>query len=109
MLHTRFIKESCTLKRCLVLNIPGHSMGGLDARYLVSKMDGADFVASITTLVTPHRGGSLANWLLNWFPRPIRHACAIRPNYQVQYLLNFQFSNYLFQKFVTPKLLYDMK
>ena len=42
------------------VNLIAHSMGGLDARYLVSKLDMADRVASLTTISTPHRGSSLA-------------------------------------------------
>lgn len=38
------------------VNLIGHSQGGLDARVLVSGMDYADRVASITTVSTPHRG-----------------------------------------------------
>lgn len=42
------------------VNLIAHSMGGLDARYLISKLEMADRVASLTTISTPHRGSSLA-------------------------------------------------
>jgi len=42
------------------VNLIAHSMGGLDARYLIAKLDMADRVASLTTISTPHRGSSLA-------------------------------------------------
>jgi len=42
------------------VNLIAHSMGGLDARYLISKLDMADQVASLTTIASPHRGSSLA-------------------------------------------------
>ncbi|MDA0873748.1 MAG: alpha/beta fold hydrolase [Bacteroidetes bacterium] len=42
------------------VNLIAHSMGGLDARYLISRMDMAPRVASLTTISTPHRGSSLA-------------------------------------------------
>jgi triacylglycerol lipase len=38
------------------VNIIGHSMGGLDARVLVSGLGYGDRVASVTTISTPHRG-----------------------------------------------------
>ena len=42
------------------VNLIAHSMGGLDARYLISKLDMADRVASLTTIGSPHKGSSLA-------------------------------------------------
>ncbi len=53
------------------VNLIGHSMGGLDARYLVSRLDGAPYVASVTTLCTPHRGSPVADVVANTFPVPI--------------------------------------
>lgn len=38
------------------VNIIAHSMGGLDARYLISTMGYGDRIASLTTIGTPHRG-----------------------------------------------------
>lgn len=43
------------------VNIIAHSLGGLDARYLVSVLKSQQ-VASITTIATPHLGSPLANW-----------------------------------------------
>jgi triacylglycerol lipase len=51
----------------------GHSLGGLDARYLISRLGMADRVLTLTTLGTPHRGTSFADWGLRWlgpFLRP---------------------------------------
>lgn len=42
------------------LNIVAHSMGGLDMRYAISKLDIAPFVESLTTIATPHHGTWLA-------------------------------------------------
>jgi triacylglycerol lipase len=42
------------------VNLIAHSMGGLDARYLISRMGMAPRVASLTTISSPHRGSSLA-------------------------------------------------
>ncbi|HYW35229.1 MAG TPA: alpha/beta fold hydrolase [Balneolaceae bacterium] len=47
------------------LNVVAHSMGGLDMRYALSKLDAAPHVASLTTISTPHRGTSLAELALN--------------------------------------------
>lgn len=43
------------------VNIIAHSLGGLDARYLVSILK-SDQVVSITTIGTPHLGTPLADW-----------------------------------------------
>lgn len=44
------------------VHIIGHSMGGLDARYMVSKLGMESRVRSVTTIGTPHRGSSFADW-----------------------------------------------
>ena len=44
------------------VHIIGHSMGGLDSRYMIVFEDMADKVASLTTIGTPHRGTSFAEW-----------------------------------------------
>jgi triacylglycerol lipase len=43
------------------VNLVAHSMGGLDARELVSTLGYGDRVASVTTLSTPHRGTHIAD------------------------------------------------
>ena len=43
------------------VNIVAHSMGGLDARYAISRLGLAGRVASLTTIGTPHLGTPLAN------------------------------------------------
>src|SRR4051812_34122137 len=40
----------------------GHSMGGLDARYMIAKLGMADHVAALLTVTTPHHGTSYADW-----------------------------------------------
>lgn len=40
----------------------GHSMGGLDCRYLISRLDMAPRILSLTTIGTPHRGTVFADW-----------------------------------------------
>ncbi|SRR5579871_3223085 len=44
------------------VNIIAHSMGGLDARYLITHLGMADRVASLTTIAAPHHGTSVADW-----------------------------------------------
>ncbi|GAA5944094.1 esterase/lipase family protein [Sporobolomyces koalae] len=47
------------------VNLIGHSMGGLDARFLISRLKPTNFkVRSLTTISTPHRGSSFADYLL---------------------------------------------
>jgi len=47
------------------VHVLAHSMGGLDARYLISILGYGDRVATLTTLSTPHRGSRLADVALN--------------------------------------------
>jgi triacylglycerol lipase len=44
--------------------IIAHSMGGLDARYMISKLGMDDRVAALLTVCTPHRGSPYADWCL---------------------------------------------
>lgn len=47
------------------VNIVAHSMGGLDSRYLISKIQPQEFqIKSLTTIATPHRGSSAADIIL---------------------------------------------
>jgi triacylglycerol lipase len=43
------------------VNLVGHSLGGLDIRYLTSCLDFKDRVASVTTIGTPNRGTSISD------------------------------------------------
>jgi triacylglycerol lipase len=49
------------------VNVIAHSMGGLDARYLISRLGMAGRVRSLTTIATPHRGSGLADWFCDNF------------------------------------------
>lgn len=44
---------------CEKVNIIAHSKGGLDARYMISKLRMAGYVASLTMISTPHRGSGI--------------------------------------------------
>jgi len=57
------------------VNIVAHSMGGLDMRYALSKLDIAHNVSSLTTVSTPHHGTSLAELTLKT-PEAIRDKLA---------------------------------
>jgi triacylglycerol lipase len=46
------------------LHLIAHSMGGLDARYLISKLDSSARIRSLRTVATPHRGTAVASWAL---------------------------------------------
>jgi triacylglycerol lipase len=41
-----------------------HSMGGLDARYMLARLGMADNVKALVTVCTPHRGSPYADWCL---------------------------------------------
>jgi triacylglycerol lipase len=45
------------------VNLIGHSQGGLDVRYVAAMRP--DLVASVTTVSSPHRGATLADFLLS--------------------------------------------
>lgn len=53
---------------CEKVNIIAHSKGGLDSRYAVSCLGIDQYVASLTTVNTPHRGCIFADYLLNKIP-----------------------------------------
>ena len=62
-------RRAADLKRFVDRHVPagrvhliGHSMGGLDARYMTSRLGMEDRVASLTTIGTPHRGTTFADW-----------------------------------------------
>lgn len=56
------------------LNLVAHSMGGLDCRYLIFQQQKSEEphppykIMSLTTISTPHRGTSAADFALNYFP-----------------------------------------
>ena len=57
---TQLAKQLRTLEGERV-HLIAHSMGGLDARYAITKLGLADRVASLVTIGTPHHGTPLAN------------------------------------------------
>ncbi len=65
---------------CEKVNIIAHSKGGLDARYAIAKCGMAPFVASLTTINTPHRGCAFAQALLEKVPAHTQQAVARKYN-----------------------------
>src|SRR5262245_8796090 len=54
------------------VHLLAHSMGGLDARYMVSKLGMANRVLTLTTLGTPHQGSAFADWGVERLERLVR-------------------------------------
>ena len=61
---------------CEKVNIIAHSKGGLDCRYAISEFGLAPYVASLTTINTPHRGCLFAEKLLYSIPEKIKNKVA---------------------------------
>ncbi len=59
------IEEIVSRTGCGKVNIIAHSKGGLDARYAITHLGCAKYVATLTTINTPHRGCIFAEALLN--------------------------------------------
>ena len=57
------------------VNIIAHSKGGLEARYLISTLNHADEVASLTTISTPHHGSVTVDHLLKFPKFLVRFGC----------------------------------
>lgn len=61
---------------CEKVNIIAHSKGGLDCRYAISEFDMGQYVASLTTINTPHRGCLFADKLLSVAPEKFKNKVA---------------------------------
>ncbi len=59
------IEQILEQTRAEKLNVIAHSMGGLDARYLISRMGMHAHVASLVTVSTPHHGTAIARSMLD--------------------------------------------
>jgi len=64
------IMEIIETKGCEKVNIIAHSRGGLDARYMISMLGMSDYVASLTTISTPHHGAKIVD-IIYKLPKPI--------------------------------------
>lgn len=65
------IEKIVTETGCEKVNIIAHSKGGLDSRYAISKLGSSQYVASLTTINTPHRGCIFAEYLLGKAPEKL--------------------------------------
>jgi triacylglycerol lipase len=57
------LRQLDLMKRDKALVI-AHSMGGLDARYMISRLGMDKHVTALLTIATPHRGSPFADWCL---------------------------------------------
>ena len=74
------IKEIVEETGCEKVNIIAHSKGGLDSRYAISVLGAAPFVASLTTVNTPHRGCRFADYLLEQSSESLKNKVAKKYN-----------------------------
>ena len=61
---------------CEKLNIIAHSKGGLDSRYAISRLGADEYVASLTTINTPHHGCVFVERLYDSFSEKNRERMA---------------------------------
>ncbi len=73
---TARIKLIVERSECEKVNIIAHSKGGLDCRYAISEFGLAPYVASITTINTPHSGCLFAEKLLYTIPEKVKNKVA---------------------------------
>jgi len=57
---------------CEKVNIIAHSKGGLDSRWLISRLGAGAQVASLTTINTPHRGCRYAREIMQAIPQNVK-------------------------------------
>ena len=65
---------------CEKVNVIAHSKGGLDMRYALQNEGIAPYVASLTTVNTPHNGCVFADFLLETFPESVKTKVAATYN-----------------------------
>ena len=76
---TERIRQIVRETGCEKVNIIAHSKGGLDSRYAISVCGAADYVATLTTVNTPHNGCIFADYLLNKIPDKV--CCSVASKY----------------------------
>ncbi len=59
------IKQIVEQTGCEKVNVIAHSKGGLDTRAAIARYGADEYVASLTTINTPHRGCEFADFLLD--------------------------------------------
>lgn len=92
---------------CEKVNIIAHSKGGLDSRYMISKLDMGDYVASLTMISSPHGGCKFVDFackipdkiykaIASFFDKRYRFLGDKNPDF---YTASRQFSTYHSKKF----------
>lgn len=62
------VSSSSAMSPPIKLNLIAHSMGGLDCRFLISRIKNKNYkVLSLTTVSTPHHGSEMADYVVNLF------------------------------------------
>ena len=74
------IREILEETGCEKVNIIAHSKGGLDSRAAIAHCGMAPYVATLTTINTPHRGCIFAEYLLGKVPEGARQKIAATYN-----------------------------
>lgn len=77
---TQRIRDIVQKTGCEKVNIIAHSKGGLDSRHAISACGAAPYVASLTTINTPHMGCIFADYLLDKIPVKIQKSVARKYN-----------------------------
>ncbi len=75
--HLNYILEITGAEK---LNLIAQSMGGLDARFLISRLGMAPFIESLVTISTPHHGTAIASFVLEQ-PQRLREVTAAAANW----------------------------
>ena len=70
------IREIVSETGCEKVNIIAHSKGGLDCRCALTHFGAAPYVATLTTINTPHRGCLFADYLLGKVPEQLKNTIA---------------------------------
>ena len=65
---------------CEKVNVIAHSKGGLDTRAAIAHTSAGKYIASLTTINTPHRGCEFADYFLNKIPENAQLAVARKYN-----------------------------
>ena len=73
---TERIKAIVKETGCEKVNVIAHSKGGLDCRYAISCCGADQYIASLTTVNTPHRGCLFADYLLKKIPESVKNSIA---------------------------------
>lgn len=73
---TERIRQIVEETQCEKVNVIAHSKGGLDTRYAISRCGADQYIASLTTINTPHRGCLFADYLLKKVPEGMKNSIA---------------------------------